>query len=139
MSKNQIKILKMLIKDKNLNEYTRTPKKGLVKEIIKIKKKIISLTPAKGDTYQSVRFRENNKRQKTITNNYKTLSHSSISKIMSINAETRNPAWLLKNKGLKPYRNKNRKNPRKNNRLRFEKAVFREKEQVIFMKTRDKF
>merc|ERR1711972_28809 len=94
------------------------------------KKKAISLKPAKGDIYQSVRSRENNKRQKAITNNYKTLSYSSISKIMSINAETRNPAWLLKNKGLKPYRNKNRKNPRKNNRLRFEKAVSREKEQL---------
>merc|ERR1711972_800173 len=103
-NKNQNKILKMLIKAKNLNEYTRTPKKRLVKEIIKIKKKIISLTLTKSDTYQSVCFCENNKRQKTITNNYKTLSHFSISKIMSINAEIRNFAWLLKNKGLKPYR-----------------------------------
>merc|ERR1712113_790060 len=116
-----------------------TPKRRLVKENIKIKKKIISLTPAKGDIYQSVRLRENSKRQKAIANNYKNLSYSSISKIMSINAETRNLAWLLRNKGLKPYRNKHRKNPRKNNRLRFEKAISREKEQAIFMKTRDKF
>merc|ERR1712187_1080899 len=108
----------------------------LVHENIKIKKKTISLTPTKGDIYQSVRFRENNKRQKAIANNYKTLSYSSISKIMSINAETRNPAWLLRNKGLKPYRNKNRKNPRKNNRFRFEKCFQKKRTGYLYEDTK---
>ena len=47
------------------------------------------------------------------------------------------PTEILKNRGLTPHRNRELKNPRKKNRLRFEKALVRRKGQVQAVKAND--